>query len=497
MLLKFLALFPLFCAYASAVSGDSVTFFYTSNRQGEIEPCDCRTNQIGGLNRMAEYLRRERKKGHSLFFDAGDSFFSSLPINPLLEKKEQMRSQLIASAYKKMGLTAFSPGEKDFALGVPHLNTLIEKSGATAVSANLLDMQGLSLFSTYRILEVGKKKIGVTGVFDPALVGTLPVKVIDWGKALTETISTLRKKGVKTVVVLSHLGLEYDRKLAQKFSGVLIFGSHSLDPLSQPENQNNSFIFQPLHQGQQLGRLDWNLAKSTKVSHRLVDLGKNYDVDNDVRKMMIAFREEARQLALTGESMVAQSHHGFVANPGLCKSCHQEQYDFWKGTEHASSYLPLYAKKQHLDSECIGCHALGFQNPAGFKDPKDAFLIAGDKGSGFIDVFMAHIFKQDKGSGTLSAREQPKRYKNLKAVYHRELERLELTGTINKIYAGVQCENCHGNRAGHPGIPSSHANLTTKVSVKTCTECHTTERSPGFKESMIKQVACPLMKRES
>src|SRR5207253_680147 len=111
----------------------------------------------------------------------------------------------------------------------------------------------------------------------------------------------------------------------------------------------------------------------------------------------------------------------------------------------------LYAKNQHFDPECIGCHSLGFEQPGGFdkiakpivleKPPKQA------KGTTFVEDLMKRVFKGDK-KGALDSRTDPARYAALKKRYHEQVHALEKKDNLKRIYIGVQCEHCHGNRAG-------------------------------------------------
>ena len=70
----------------------------------------------------------------------------------------------------------------------------------------------------------------------------------------------------------------------------------------------------------------------------------------------------------------------YVANASQCRSCHEEQYQFWSKTKHAAAYLVLFSKQSHFDWECMGCHSVGFGKPEGFsriahplilEDPKE------------------------------------------------------------------------------------------------------------------------------
>src|SRR5688500_17897317 len=104
---------------------------HTANRQGEVQPCGCQVNQIGGLNRMQAFLEKQRAKSTVVLLDSGDTFFSAATLNPMRKDQEVLRAKLIAAAYAKMGLDALTPGERDFGNGVDFLRELQKDSGAS------------------------------------------------------------------------------------------------------------------------------------------------------------------------------------------------------------------------------------------------------------------------------------------------------------------------------------------------------------------------------
>jgi hypothetical protein len=185
----------------------------------------------------------------------------------------------------------------------------------------------------------------------------------------------------------------------------------------------------------------------------------------------------------------------YVANASQCRACHEKQYQFWANTKHASAYLVLFSKGSHLDWECMGCHSVGFGQPEGFSRIAHPVILdnpANDpKDKPFIETFMAQVFGDEAKKGPLDSRLQPARYEKLRVSYRNAVEKLEKEGEIKKLYVGVQCENCHGNRDGHPGAPI--AGLPKKVKETTCRTCHAPPNAPNFSAGMIPLVSCPLI----
>jgi hypothetical protein len=186
--------------------------------------------------------------------------------------------------------------------------------------------------------------------------------------------------------------------------------------------------------------------------------------------------------------------HPYVAHAYQCRGCHEPQYDFWAKTKHAAAYLVLFAKDAHFNWECIGCHSVGFEDPGGFsriahpivlddltKDPKD---------KPFVETLMKKVFGDELKKGPLDSRVQPARFEKLHRRYDEEIKKLEQAGQIKKLYIGVQCENCHGNRDEHVrlSVPGQK-----RVKESTCRTCHAPPNAPNFTADMIPKVACPLM----
>jgi len=445
---------------------------YTSNRQGEVEPCGCQVNQIGGLNRLQAFFDREPKMD-PLFVDSGDTFFSAYPVNPRRLKQETMRAHLIARTYKRLGLNFFTPGERDFAGGIDLLKNLEKESGAVFLAANLTDTAGKALFPAYKVIEKGGMKALVIGIADEeAFARVTEVKALPAEPAL-KAILAKERKAVDQVILLSHLGLKRDREVASYLGKAVIAGSHSLDVLEPAEIRSDSWMGQPKTEGQQIGRI---FVLSTGNQAQLIDLGKDLDVENETQKEILAYREEVRKLSLAeadekGSEILRKV--SFSANANNCRACHQKQFDFWQSTKHASAYLVLYEKNQHFNPDCIGCHTLGFQDPRGFAlaaKPLESKTLK-------VEPFMKKIFAKGKDE------------KKRRAFYHSEIKLANDRKQIQKNFLNVQCEHCHGNRAGHP----NPAVVTQKkVSLSSCVECHKPPNAREFDPKSITQVACPL-----
>ncbi|MDB4981190.1 MAG: 5-nucleotidase, partial [Myxococcales bacterium] len=149
--------------------GRQLALLYSSNDQGEYERCGCPVHPLGGLARRAVEIDRARADSDGvLVVDAGDLF---LPVGdavagarPPAVSEVDRRARLLATAYARLGVAAFSPGERDLALGSARLVRVLADAKVPVVSANLVDARGRAPWPADRLLELAGIKVGVFGV---------------------------------------------------------------------------------------------------------------------------------------------------------------------------------------------------------------------------------------------------------------------------------------------------------------------------------------------
>jgi hypothetical protein len=478
-------------------ASSELRILYSANRNGEIEPCHCVEHQLGGVVRLASFVDEERRtaKGMPVFWgDAGDSFFS-VPVVPDADKdREWVKAEAIARALAKLGLDAFTPGERDFAEGVDALRKLRQLSGAVFVTTNLEDESGHALFERSHLFPMGSLKVGVLGLADPeAFTAVAGVKATSPKEALEREVKGLREAGAQVVILLSHLGLPKDREIAATGKVDVILGSHSNDPLANPLWIGKAIVVQPLDQGQQVGAIDYVSPGPEIRRHRLADLDEKFEAKNDLVKLVDEYKRAVHDLEIhPGKPRAAASSpKPFVAHPFYCRTCHQAQYEFWSKTKHAAAYLTLYAKNEHFDPNCVGCHTLGYRSPNGFSRVASALDAKGFEGNA-AEQLMKKVFAGRSMQEPLDSRVHPDQFEILRKKYVDEVHELEAEKRIDHLYLGVQCEHCHGNRHGHPGPDGPKPK---KVAEQTCRACHRPPNAPEFDPKWKVRIACPLMKK--
>ena len=122
---------------------------------------------MGGLARKATIINEIKLDSVPiLILDAGDLFFAK---NNLIKGKDDLnnakiRCQIIIDSYNAMGCDAFSPGSRDFALGLSYLNKLKEISNFDYISCNSYNaLSGKLLFDQYKIKNINGANVAFIG----------------------------------------------------------------------------------------------------------------------------------------------------------------------------------------------------------------------------------------------------------------------------------------------------------------------------------------------
>jgi 2',3'-cyclic-nucleotide 2'-phosphodiesterase (5'-nucleotidase family) len=150
-------------------------------------------------------------------------------------------------------------GNHEFDFGQETLKARIAEAKFPVLGANVA---GLPDLRPYTIKEVGGVKVGIIGVItEETPQATHPRNVIGLTftsaeKAVARYVEQLRSQ-VNLIVVLSHLGFEADKTLAQSVSGIdLIVGGHSHTKLDKGVLVGQTLVVQAWEHAKALGVVD-------------------------------------------------------------------------------------------------------------------------------------------------------------------------------------------------------------------------------------------------
>lgn len=235
--------------------------------------------QIGGFAALEYHLAHERKTApHSLYLDGGD-FMTGNPISNI-ERNGVLGGALI-ELFERAGLDAMALGNHEFDHPQPNPRRIVETAKFPILSANVLEEDG-SYFTgkPYVIREVGGARVGIIGlspddlaelVGGDALAGLTTKVSLDVLPSIIEEIDPL----TDVIVLLTHEGLEVDRKVAAAVAGIdIIVGGHSHTRLENGEWVNDVFIVQAGSKLRYVGRMDFHVENDAvvDVEYRLIPL---------------------------------------------------------------------------------------------------------------------------------------------------------------------------------------------------------------------------------
>lgn len=255
-----------------AERGTYLALLYGANLQGEYENCGCPSHPLGGLARRATVVDRARGEADGvLIVDAGDlllpQVFHSDKLRPAPAGEWERRARLILTAYRRMGVTAVLPAERDLGVGPQKLKKLFKSTGVPAVASNLFDPQGRPLFDRDLLVTVAGVPVGIFGVVAP-----LPEDAASWKSwrlhatdveaTAREEVASLRARGAKMVVALLHLGpVGAAQKLLQDVPGIdWAVQGHTAMQLEPPTVVGDARLLDAMSQGKLAGRVDIHIV---------------------------------------------------------------------------------------------------------------------------------------------------------------------------------------------------------------------------------------------
>ncbi|MEX1099967.1 MAG: multiheme c-type cytochrome, partial [Bacteriovoracaceae bacterium] len=489
---------------------DHFKIVFSHNINGETHPCGCRKFPLGGLPQVAGYQHEAEKNSHLVYVDTGDMLFPSTKIPEALKDSTTFSAQSLVQAQTKMGLDLFVPGDQDFALGEEYLSKISKKGGFTFLLSNL--KKGSAIKSKkFSALKAGEREVYFLGVVNPNLLsGKIKNLFEDPVVALKKVLKALKKeKGSlknKTIILLSHSGMEYDKFLAKKFPELdWIIGAHSQSFLKEPEVVGKVNIVQALSRNHYMGEIKIPFNVEKEAQYKLVAIDEHSEKkmpDNPFISWLAKYKSELDKIQKTEQKkLVVQDRQGAKATTYIgCSECHKEQTDFWQETSHALAWQTLVKSKAANNPECIQCHSLNFQKPSGFSS--SASVVQGESlNEKKLDQYWKEVNSVFKGVDSIRALAAKKR-----EALSDEWIKIDHKRGVERNFANVQCLHCHNQHPEHPFEMEKPAKPDYSVS---CLSCHTRDQSPEwyhkdqkglatevnktYVDEKVKELACPKL----
>ncbi len=296
---------------APAEPGVKLTILHVNDTHGHLNPfvdkaADAK-NPVGGVAYLALLVTRERdaNRGGVVLLSAGD-MFQGTPISNLFHGRP------VIEVMNFLHYDAMALGNHEFDWGQDVLREIISSAHFPVLCANILDGNGKPFDGVrpWIIIERKGVKIGIIGLTTREVQYTTKpgnltgLHVEAPAQTAAPLVKELRAKGTELVVVLSHLGLDEDRRLAREVHGIdVIVGGHSHTVVTNPVNEGGTIIVQAGCYGEYLGVLNLmydpvrkKIASYTgKNELRLVTANRKVRFDPKVVKIIDPYNRKVRE----------------------------------------------------------------------------------------------------------------------------------------------------------------------------------------------------------
>lgn len=258
------------------------------------------------------------EKGNVALLHAGDAVQGDLYFMKYNGKPEM-------EFLNRLGFDAYTLGNHEFDKGTPFLVKFLKYAKLPVLGANI-DASGqpklAEKLKPYTILTYGKEKVGIIGltIKDTAFISSpgKGVTFVEEAEAAKKYVKELQAKGVDKIILLTHVGLDNDKKLAATVPGVdVIVGGHSHSLLADPDamsalgkkvqdtypvivkgaDGNDVYVVTAWKWGRVLGRLDVTFDANGQVTAAkglpVMLVGDSFRQKNE-KKQKVALEGEAK-----------------------------------------------------------------------------------------------------------------------------------------------------------------------------------------------------------
>ena len=240
-----------------------LTILHSNDMHGDFLAEEIDENLVGGVSMLSGYVGKVREEEKNvLYCIAGDMFRGSV-----IDSEFQGTSTIEIMNLLAPDVVTVGNHETDY--GIAHLLFIEKCATFPIINANLhVTTNHARLFKPYHIAKVDGMKILFIGILteevlsqtkNDGLIGTF-VDIDEAASEVGKICNTYNAVDIDLTVLLTHIGFEEDKKLAQKLDpawGVdIIIGGHSHTFIEEPAVVNDIVIVQAGTGTDQIGRFD-------------------------------------------------------------------------------------------------------------------------------------------------------------------------------------------------------------------------------------------------
>ena len=311
----------------------SITLIYTSNFQGEIEPCGCTMDgDFGGVPRRVTMLDRLREEDENLVLISAGGIFNDIA------STKNIINHAIVNGFKMIRFDAIGIQKKDFAPLAEH-PLLAELNWVNSGAAKTPFHTDATKTNAFYVKTIERKQAKLhfyslpkTEEFNPAVL-----------QALQQSMQ--EKKSTGTIILSIESRSPYDKQIQPLLDEELI------QILIRPKRDefyeeaslvNKTVVLQPGNRGMRLGKLVFDPQSPRKnFKHEIIPLGIDIPDSPRTTQWYEAYNQTVRAFFDKEAAVKAKDTSKTYVGAETCKTCHLAIYDTRSQTLHAHAISKL------------------------------------------------------------------------------------------------------------------------------------------------------------
>ena len=308
------------------------TILHTNDLHAHDDTFVDRGRNVGGMAKIAHIIRSIRAHNPNVVaIDAGD-IFQGTPYYKFYHGEVEV--EMLNDA----GYDLYTIGNHEFDDGPENLAKQLKRAHFDIISSNL-DASKLpelaALIKPSVVKTIKGQKVAFIGAIVPTLAEvSLKTEVVkvkatgdQWMDPIKEEIARVKAQGIDKIVLVTHVGVELDKQLAQLPDVDVIIGGHSHTRLDKPivvhhADGSDCIVVQTGSYGRALGKLDLDFDQHGKVKvastdYRLINITDRIHDDKDVQKYLAEKEKPFAKMRTTVDGVaITDFDNSFKRFPG-------------------------------------------------------------------------------------------------------------------------------------------------------------------------------------